>query len=112
MLQLRTFGLVVFAMVASLSLTAALVAQTPTPAERKVVEKVEPVYPLLAKRTSVRGVVKLEVAVRPNGSVKAVKVVGGNPVLLDAATDAVHKWKFEAAPEETTETVRISFEPH
>ena len=56
-------------------------------------------------------VIAADIKVIANGSVKAVKVVGGNPVLLDSATDAVRKWKFEAAPEETTETVRISFEP-
>jgi len=103
MLQLRPFGLVILTIVVSLSATVHLAAQPQSPQDRKVVEKVDPVYPLLAKRTNVRGVVKLEVAVRPNGSVKAVKVVGGNPVLLDSATDAVRKWKFEAAPEETTD---------
>jgi TonB family protein len=112
MLQLRPFGLVILTMVVSVSLTVPLATQAQTPQERKVVEKIDPVYPMLAKRTNVRGVVKLEVEVRANGIVKAVKVVGGNPVLLDAATDAVRKWKFEATPAETTETVRVSFEPH
>lgn len=101
----------VLATAVSLAAAEPIMAQAQTPAERKVVEKVDPVYPALAKRTNLRGVVKLEVEVRPNGSVKSVKVVGGNPVLLDSATDAVRKWKFDAAPEETTETVRVSFEP-
>ena len=88
-----------------------IVAQTQGQSERKVLTKIDPVYPLLAKRTSVRGVVKLEVSVRANGSVKSVKVVGGNPVLLDSATEAVRNWKFEPSAEESTEVVRVSFEP-
>jgi hypothetical protein len=32
-------------------------------------------------------------------------------VLIESATDAVGKWKFEAASEETTETVQLVFEP-
>ncbi len=110
-MRLSPFGAMVLATAVSLAAAGPLTAQAQTPAERKVVEKVDPVYPALAKRTNLRGVVKLEVEVRPNGSVKSVKVVGGNPVLLDSATDAVRKWKFDAAPEETTETVRVSFEP-
>jgi protein TonB len=79
---------------------------------RRAIDKVAPVYPELAKRTHVRGVVRLEVVVRPNGSVKSTKVLGGSPVLIEAATDAVRRWKFEAAPDETTETVQLAFEPH
>jgi TonB family protein len=84
-------------------------AQTRTPPERKVVEKVAPVYPQLAKRMHIEGVVKLEVVVRANGSVKSIQVLGGNPVFLEAANEAVRKWKFEAASGETTEAVQLSF---
>jgi TonB family protein len=54
-------------------------------------------------------VVKLEVVVREDGSVQSAKVLGGNPVLIDAATDAVRKWRFEAASRETVEVVEIRF---
>jgi TonB family protein len=86
------------------------VARAQSRPDRRVVDKSAPVYPELAKRTHMRGVVKLEVVVRANGSVKSTRVVGGNPVLLDAADDAVHKWKFEPGSQETTEVVQISFE--
>ena len=55
------------------------------------------------------GVVKLEVVVRGNGSVKSAKVLGGSPLLIDSATEAVSKWKFEPAPQETTEVVQVQF---
>ena len=80
--------------------------------ERKVVERTTPVYPELAKRAQIKGIVKMEVAVRPNGSVKSVRVLGGNAALIGSATDAVQKWKFEPAPQETVEVVQITFEPH
>ena len=78
-------------------------------AERKAVAKVPAVYPEIAKRYNIRGVVKLEVVVREDGSVRSAKVLGGNPVLIDAATDAVCKWRFEAASRETVEVVQIRF---
>jgi TonB family protein len=39
--------------------------------------------------------------VNEQGTIKNAKVVGGNPVLADAAVKAVQKWKFEPGPEET-----------
>jgi TonB family protein len=85
-------------------------AQAQSHAERKVLNRIAPVYPELAKRMHMSGVVKLEVVILANGNVKATKALGGNPVLILAATDAVRKWKFEAAPEETTEVVQLAFE--
>ena len=78
--------------------------------DRKIASRVTPVYPDLAKRMHIRGVVKVEAIVRPNGVVKSSRVLGGNPVLVDAALDAVNKWKFEPAQTETTEVLQLSFE--
>lgn len=111
MLRFRSLSLLFFAMAVTVSRALPVAAQTQTHAERKIVEKVAPAYPALAERTNVRGVVKLEVTVRPNGSVKSIKVTGGNPVLLDSAVEAVRKWKFETVADETVEAVRVSFEP-
>ena len=57
----------------------------------------------------IQGTVKLEAVVRPNGTVKSTRVIGGNPVLVEAAADAVSKWKFEANPSETTELLQLTF---
>ena len=38
------------------------------------------------------------------------RVLGGNPVLVESAQDAVGKWKFEPAQNETTEIVQVAFE--
>ena len=79
---------------------------------RKAKTKVAPVYPELARRMSISGVVKVQVVVAPNGTVKSTKVVGGHPLLVNAATDAVKKWKFETAAEETSGIVEFKFDPN
>jgi TonB family protein len=93
-------------------LTRVSTAQAPDEPGRKVIIRIAPVYPELAKRMHVSGVVKLEVVIRANGNVKSTKVVGGNPVLIQAAADAIYKWKFEVAPAETTEVIQLTFETH
>jgi len=77
---------------------------------RKAKFKVAPVYPELAKRMSITGVVKVLVTVSTNGSVKDAKLVGGHPVLASAALDAVKKWRFEAAQQESTGIVEFRFD--
>jgi TonB family protein len=79
--------------------------------DRKVLTKVLPNYPELARRMHLQGSVKLEAVVRPDGVVKSTRVIGGNPVLIQAAADALIKWRFEAVQDETTEIVQLTFQP-
>ncbi|MFZ0808345.1 MAG: energy transducer TonB [Candidatus Sulfotelmatobacter sp.] len=104
----------IFVIALSLCLAGSALAQnapTSSSAERKVTSRVAPSYPELAKRMHLQGVVKIEAIVRPNGTVKSTRVVGGNPVLVDAATEAVKQWKFEAGSSETTELLQLTFIP-
>jgi TonB family protein len=78
---------------------------------RKVKSKVAPSYPEIARRMSISGTVKLAVVVAPNGSIRDTKILGGHPVLVNAAVDAITKWKFEPASEETSGTVEFKFSP-
>jgi TonB family protein len=78
-------------------------------AKRKVRIRVTPEYPELAKQMNVTGKVKLEATVAPDGHVAATKVVGGSPLLVNAALDALKKWHFEPGPKETTEVVEFTF---
>lgn len=78
---------------------------------RKAKFKVAPVYPDVAKRMNITGVVKIAVVVAPNGTLKTTKVVGGHPLLANAALDALKKWKFESASEESSGIVEFKFEP-
>jgi outer membrane biosynthesis protein TonB len=49
------------------------------------------------------------VTVSPEGSVKQVKEVGGNPVLLGAVVQAVKQWKYEPGPRESVMEVKAAF---
>jgi TonB family protein len=80
-------------------------------AQRKVLSRVVPQYPELARSARIEGAVKVMVAVAPNGRATSTKVVGGHPVLAKAAVDAIEKWKWVASPEESTELVEIHFHP-
>jgi len=81
------------------------------PPERKIRVKVLPVYPAIARKMGLSGVVRVQVVISPSGSVKETKVIGGHPILVTAAVDAVKKWKFDPASAETTGTLEIKFDP-
>lgn len=78
---------------------------------RRAKSQVQPLYPELARKMKITGTVKIEVTVAPNGSVKEARVVGGHPVLANAALDAAKKWRFEPAPAESTGVIEFKFEP-
>ena len=86
-------------------------AQDAAPAVRKVVSKITPVYPTLARTMNIHGVVRVEAQVEPNGTVKAVDVKGGHPLLTQSAVTAVGHWKFEPASHETKELIELKFDP-
>jgi TonB family protein len=98
---------------------ACSLAQSPLAAQevsgnvaRKLLEKSEPTYPVLARKNALRGAVKLLVTVAPNGKPKDVEVVGGSPVFVQAATDSVNKWKWAEGPQETKVVVQVNFDPN
>jgi TonB family protein len=99
----KLLSLALIAMTVSLLLHAA-------DSERPIKSRVAPVYPEIAKRMHISGEVKIAATVAPDGSVSATKAVSGNKMLSSAAEDAVHKWKFVAAAEESTVEVSINFD--
>ena len=78
---------------------------------RRVITKVTPLYPDLPSTMTLDGAVKVTVVVAPNGSASSVKAVGGHPLLLKAAQDAISKWKWVPAREQSTELVELKFHP-
>jgi len=59
----------------------------------------------------ISGTVRIEAVVAPNGSVKSTSVIGGHPVLVQSAQDAVRKCKWEPTSHETKEVVILNFRP-
>jgi TonB family protein len=84
--------------------------------ETKLIRRVQPVYPELAKRARVEGRVILLVTVDEEGNVSEIRVIAGHPLLVEAALSAVRQWKYsltllngEPVPVIATVTVRFSF---
>jgi TonB family protein len=76
-----------------------------------------PEYPTLARNAGVQGRVVLQIRLKGDGSVLVDKVLEGQPVLVDAATAAVRKWR--AQPEkvngkniEVVSTASFEFQLH
>ena len=85
--------------------------QVSSDSTRRIVRKVVPDYPELARRMHLGGAVKALVTVAPDGTVRSVQAVGGSPVLIRAAEDALNKWKFATAAAETKELIELHFNP-
>ena len=86
-------------------------AQKPEKVLRRKVYSVDPVYPDLLKRSNIGGVVRLLIVISPKGQVETVNQLGGNAALLEAAVNAVKKWKYAPADNESTQEISITFDP-
>ncbi|HEX3438336.1 MAG TPA: energy transducer TonB [Pseudacidobacterium sp.] len=78
--------------------------------ERRVEKRVAPVYPEIAKRMRIAGIVHVEATVAPDGTVTSAKATNGNKMLTPAAEDAVKHWKFAPADSQSTVNIDINFE--
>jgi TonB family protein len=99
----RATGLAGFAL-AAMMLTLTLHAE-----DRAIKQRVAPVYPEIAKRMGITGVVEVQASVAPDGKVTAVKTVSGNHMLASAAEEAVQRWKFVPADNPSTVNVDLNF---
>jgi len=81
----------------------------PEEAKRKVRTRVMPEYPALAKQMNVTGKVKIETTIAADGHVLNTRVVGGSPLLVNAALAALKQWRFEPAPKDTMEVIEFEF---
>jgi protein TonB len=63
--------------------------------EPRPVKMVPPVFPALASKARVTGTVVLEATLTAQGTVEAIRVVSGHPLLVQAAIDCVKQWVYE-----------------
>jgi protein TonB len=61
----------------------------------KLVNRVQPVYPPLARQTRISGTVKLHAIIGKTGAVEQLQVVSGHPLLVQSALDAVRQWRYQ-----------------
>lgn len=65
--------------------------------EPKLMKRVAPVYPQLARSLRVEGAVRFTATVRKDGTVGGLQLVSGHKMLVQAATDAVKQWVYRPA---------------
>ncbi len=80
----------------------------------KLIQRVEPTYPELAKRARIQGIVLLQVTVGEAGNVTDIQVIRGHPLLNDGAVAAVQQWKYSPTllngePVPVIATVTVNF---
>jgi TonB family protein len=87
---------------------------SPETMEKRIVTKVEPVYPEAARKAGLQGLVVMDAVIAPDGSVKRLRPVSGPDLLAQSATAAVLSWRFEpylssGKPVEVETTIAIEF---
>ena len=78
----------------------------------RLVSRVQPIYPPLARQSRIEGSVVLHAVINKDGEVSELHVLSGHPLLVKAALDAVLQWRYsptllsgQAVEVETTITV-------
>jgi TonB family protein len=102
-------ALIVSGLAVGLFRTIAFAQENQQTHQREVLQRAEPAYPDIARRTQLKGVVRLRVKVAADGSITSTEVLGGNPVFVKAALGAIEKWRWARASGETAEVVRLAF---
>jgi protein TonB len=81
-----------------------------------IISKPEPVYPAIAKAAHVQGAVILHAIISKEGTIEQLSVISGNGMLVNAARDAVSRWRYrpyllngEPVEVETSITVNFTF---
>ncbi len=83
--------------------------------QARLIRKVTPTYPPLARQARIQGTVRLQAVIAKDGSVQELQVLpGGHPLLVQAALDAVRQWRYQPTllngePVEVITTVDVVF---
>jgi periplasmic protein TonB len=82
--------------------------------EGNLILRVQPLYPPLARQARIQGQVVLRAVISRSGAIENLKVLGGHPMLVQSAIDAVKQWRYcpyslngEAVEVETQVTVNF-----
>jgi len=61
----------------------------------RLLTRVEPIYPVQARREGKQGTTWLDAVIAADGTVRKVQIISGDDLLAQAAADAVRQWRFE-----------------
>jgi TonB family protein len=89
-------------------------APVTAPEPNRLLRRVDPTYPEVAKSQHIEGAVVLDAQVLGDGTVGSVAVVRGDPLLAEAAASAVKQWKYQpysvnGRPVERQERITVKF---
>lgn len=76
---------------------------------RKALFNPTPMYPELARRMHLTGIVKVTLIVGADGLVKDAQFQGGHPVLVEAVQKTVKDWKYAPASSESAIPLEFKF---
>jgi TonB family protein len=76
---------------------------------RMAISSPQPVYPELAKRMHLTGVVKVTLIVGADGQIKNVEFQGGHPLLIESVQSALKQWKYAPASSESKILIEFRF---
>jgi periplasmic protein TonB len=63
--------------------------------EAKIISRVQPLYPAIARQARIQGTVKLHAIIDKDGTIQSLEVVSGPPLLIQAAVSAVKQWRYK-----------------
>ena len=80
----------------------------------RIINRVQPVYPALARQTRISGTVRLHAIIGKEGTIQQLEVMNGHPLLQQAALDAVRQWRYQPTllngePVEVDTTIDVIF---
>ena len=80
----------------------------------KLIRKVIPLYPPLARAARISGVVRLIGTISKDGTIRDLQLVSGHPMLARAALEAVQQWIYKptllnGAPVEVIAPIEVNF---
>jgi TonB family protein len=61
----------------------------------KILKKVEPYYPPMARNQNIQGVVRLHAIIGKDGTVKQLQLISGHPLLVQSSMGAVKQWTYQ-----------------
>jgi TonB family protein len=93
------------------------IREDPDELRKHLVSAPPPVYPQIAKRAGVQGIVLLQVRATKDGRIEVDKILSGSPTLADAAIAAVKQWRVRpfsngGRPVDVISTVKFDFQLH
>ncbi len=81
---------------------------------QRLLRQDRPRYPELAKQARIAGTVRLLALIDETGTVEQLKLIDGHPLLVEAAIDAVRRWRYrpmlqDGVPVAVVTTIKIPF---